>query len=145
MAALDRPRQIINKMSILQKQVDKHIISLRRSDRWPLGFLDDTRAKIHQEAAENVAKSKEQYLALSSELRYTQALTAGELSSFHELHATQMKRALRGFAQRQLVAERAKLEGMRRAIRGISKKGVPPPSTPQTPTTPSTPSSSSQG
>jgi hypothetical protein len=130
MAALDRPRQIIEKMTILQKQVDKHILSLRRSDRWPLGFLDDTRAKIHQEAADNVAKSKEQYLVLSSELRYTQTVAAGELSSFHDLHEKQMKSALRDFARRQLVTERARLEGMRRAIREISKGGVPLPFSP---------------
>ena len=123
MTALDRPRQLINQMSRLQKQVDKHINSLRRSDRWPLGLLDDTRAKIHQEAADNVAKSKEQYLTLSSELRYTQTVAAGELSSFHELHAKQARRAIRELAQRQLVTEKAKLEGMRRAIRTISIKG----------------------
>ncbi|CAZ86141.1 unnamed protein product [Tuber melanosporum] len=123
MTALDRPRQVINQMSRLQKQVDKHINSLRRSDRWPLGLLDDTRAKIHQEAADNVAKSKEQYLTLSSELRYTQTVAAGELSSFHELHAKQARRAVRELAQRQLITERAKLEGMRRAIRTISARG----------------------
>ncbi|PWW76069.1 hypothetical protein C7212DRAFT_295760 [Tuber magnatum] len=123
MAALDRPRQLINQMSHLQKQVDKHVNSLRRSDRWPLGLLDDTRAKIHQEAADNVAKSEEQYLTLSSELRYTHIVAAGELSSFHELHAKQARRAIRELAQRQLVTEREKLEGMRRAIRVISTKG----------------------
>jgi len=138
MTALDRPRQLINQMSRLQKQVDKHINSLRRSDRWPLGLLDDTRAKIHQEAADNVAKSKEQYLTLSSELRYTQTVAAGELSSFHELHAKQARKAIRELAQRQLVTEKAKFEGMRRAVRTISMKGggvvanaplLPPPRT----------------
>lgn len=124
MTALDRPRQLINQMSHLQKQVDKHVNSLRRSDRWPLGLLDDTRAKIHQEAADNVAKSKDQYLTLSSELRYTHTVAAGELSSFHDLHAKQARRAIRELAQRQLVTEREKLEGMRRAIRVISAKGA---------------------
>ncbi|CUS13939.1 unnamed protein product [Tuber aestivum] len=126
MTALDRPRQLINQMSRLQKQVDKHVNSLRRSDRWPLGLLDDTRAKIHQEAADNVAKSKDQYLALSSELRFTHTVAAGELSSFHELHAKQARRAIRELARRQLVTERERLEGMRRAIRVISAKGGGP-------------------
>lgn len=130
MLAMDRPRQLIGEMSVLQKQVDKHILSLRRSDRWPLGLLDDTRAKIHQEAAENVAKSKEEYLTLSSELRYTQTVAAAELSSFHELHEKTAKRAVRDFARRMVVGERAKLESMKRAIRGISKVGYEKPPKP---------------
>jgi hypothetical protein len=132
MAAMDRPRQLINQMSVLQKQVDKHILSLRRSDRWPLGLLDDTRAKIHQEAAENVAKSKEEYMQLSSELRCTQTVAAAELSSFHDLHEKMAKRAIRDFAKRCVVGERAKLESMKRAIRGISKMGFEKPPKPMT-------------
>lgn len=127
MSAMDRPRQLINEMSVLQKQVDRHILSLRRSDRWPLGLLDDTRAKIHQEAAENVAKSKEEYLTLSSELRYTQTVAAAELSSFHDLHEKTAKRAVKEFARRMVVSERAKLENMKRAIRSISKLGFEKP------------------
>ncbi|KAI5839849.1 hypothetical protein DFP73DRAFT_560496 [Morchella snyderi] len=132
MAAMDRPRQLINQMSVLQKQVDKHILSLRRSDRWPLGLLDDTRAKIHQEAAENVAKSKEEYMQLSSELRCTQTVAAAELSSFHDLHEKIAKRAIRDFTKRCVVGERAKLESMKRAIRGISKMGFEKPPKPMT-------------
>lgn len=132
MSAMDRPRQLINQMSVMQKQVDKHILSLRRSDRWPLGLLDDTRAKIHQEAADNVAKSKEEYMQLSSELRYTQTVAAAELSSFHDLHAKMARRAIRDFAKRCVVGERAKLESMKRAIRGISKMGFEKPPKPVT-------------
>ncbi|KAI5808950.1 hypothetical protein DFH27DRAFT_246329 [Peziza echinospora] len=120
LTALDRPKEIINEMTALQKRIDRHMISLRRSDRWPLGLLDDTRNRIHEEAAESLKKIKEEYLVKGSELRWTQGVAASELSGFHDLREKMVKRAVRTLAQKTLLAERARLESMRRAIRAIT-------------------------
>lgn len=117
--ALDKPRQIINEMSMLQKQIDRHVVSLRRSDRWPLGLLDDTRAKYHQEASQKAQVAHRQRLELASELRYTQSVAAQELAAFHEMHTRQARRAIRGLARKQVVMEKDRLEGMKRALKGI--------------------------
>lgn len=56
------------------------------------------------------------------ELRWTQGIAAAELAGFHELREKLVKRAVRGLAQRTIAAERARLEAMRRAIRGVVKE-----------------------
>lgn len=121
--ALDRPKQIISDMANLQKQIDRHMISLRRSDRWPLGLLDETRSRIHEEAAENVRKVKEEYHTKACELRWTQGIAAAELAGFHELREKMVKKAVRTLAQKSILAEKARLEAMKRAIRGIMPEG----------------------
>ncbi|KAF8475731.1 hypothetical protein BDZ91DRAFT_689392 [Kalaharituber pfeilii] len=129
MTALDRPKQIISEMAALQKQIDRHVISLRRSDKWPLGLLDETRSRIHEEAAEKVRKAREEYLGKASELRWTQGVAAAELAAFHELRERMVKRAVRSLAQRSLLAEKTRLEAMRRAIRGVMEEKVTPKTT----------------
>jgi hypothetical protein len=116
-SALERPRQIISEMAVLQKQIDRHILSLRRSDRWPLGLLDDTRAKYHQEATQKAQATHRQRLGLASELRYTQGVAAQELAAFHEIHAKQARKAIRELARKQIVVEKERLEGMKRALK----------------------------
>jgi hypothetical protein len=106
-------------MSQTSKAVDRHLSSLRRSDRWPLGLLDDTRNKIHQEAAEKVEKAREELAGLGSELRYTQQTVAGELAAFQDLHERMGRRAVKALVARVVVAEKARLEAMKRAIRGV--------------------------
>ncbi|KAF8459031.1 hypothetical protein BGX38DRAFT_1151295 [Terfezia claveryi] len=123
LAALDRPKKIISDMANLQKQVDRHIISLRRSDRWPLGLLDETRSRIHEEAAEKVRRVKEEYHTKACELRWTQGVAAAELAGFHELREKMVKKAVRALAQKSILAEKARLEAMKRAIRGIMPEG----------------------
>ena len=93
-SALERPRQIINEIGTLQKQIDRQIVSLRRSDRWPLGILDETRAKYHQEASQKAQAAYGRKLELASELRYSQSLAAQELASFHDMHMKQTRRAV---------------------------------------------------
>ncbi|KAA8909166.1 hypothetical protein FN846DRAFT_776654 [Sphaerosporella brunnea] len=122
--ALERPRQIINEMAVLQKQVDRQIVSLRRSDRWPLGLLDDTRAKYHQEAAQKAQAVHRQRLELASELRHTQSVAAQELAAFHEMHAKQARRAIRELARKQVVVEKERLEGMKRALKLLKQPVV---------------------
>jgi len=124
MTALDRPRRIIGEMNILDKEVEKHLVSLRRNDRWPLGFMDDTRAKMHQDAADKARAANAKKQALSRELRYSQSVIASELAGFHEAHEKRVKRAVAELARKQVNIEKQKLEGMKRALRGIVKMKV---------------------
>jgi hypothetical protein len=117
--SLSRPSQIIDSIGLAQKSIDRHLSSLRRSDRWPLGLLDDTRNKIHKEAADKVRKSSEDLTTLGSELRYTQQVVAGELASWQELHEKMAKKAIRELVSGMVVREKARLEGMKRALRHL--------------------------
>ncbi|KAI9829128.1 MAG: hypothetical protein M1832_000151 [Thelocarpon impressellum] len=119
LGSLARPSSLISSMTMASKAIDRHMSSLRRSDRWPLGLLDDTRNKIHREAADKVEASRQELLVLGSELRYTQQTVAGELAAWQDLHAKMARRALRGLAQRMVTVEKARLESMRRAVRGV--------------------------
>lgn len=116
-SALDRPKDIIIKIAAIQKQIDRHLVSLRRSERWPLGILDETRAKHHQEAAAKAQERHRERTNLACELRYTQSVAAQELAAFHEMHERQARQAIRDMAKRQIVIEKDRLEKMRRALR----------------------------
>lgn len=119
---LSRPAQIITSINQTSRLIERHLSSLRRSDRWPLGLLDDTRTKIHREAANKVEQSTQELATLRSQLRYTQQIVAGELAAWQEMHEKMGRRALRSFAQRMLVVERERLEGLRRAVRGVVRR-----------------------
>lgn len=56
---------------------------------------------------------------MGCELRYTQQTIAGELAGWQELHAKLGKRAIRALAERMVVREKDRLEGMRRAVRRV--------------------------
>ena len=103
-----------------QKAVDRHDSSLRRSDRWPLGLLDETRKGLHADAQEKAEKSREELRSVGCELTYTQQTIAGELAGWQELHAKLGKRAIRSLAERIVVREKDRLESMRRAVRGVA-------------------------
>lgn len=107
-------------MAVAQKQIDRHMASLRRSDRWPLSFLDETRAKHHQE----VQTAHRNRLELASELRHTQSVAAQELAAFHEMHTKQARRAIKELARKHVVAEKDRLEGMNRALKGLRDNAV---------------------
>jgi hypothetical protein len=119
LAALERPKRIIEEMSQMQKQIDRQMISLRRSDRWPLGLLDDTRTKIQKEAKAKALRTEQERLGKAAELRFAQAVAAQELAAFHEMHAKKARQAIRELARRQEVAEKDRLDGMERALRGL--------------------------
>ena len=106
-------------MTNIQKAIDRHTSSLRRSDRWPLGLLDETRKGIHAEAQEKAEKSREELRSVGCELRYTQQTVAAELAEWQELHAKLGRRAIRELAQRMVVAQRDQLDNMKRAVRGV--------------------------
>lgn len=121
LSALSRPHSLIASLQNIQKNIDRHMSSLRRSDRWPLGLLDDTRKGIHAEAQERVDKSKEELRGMSCELRYTQQTVAGELAGWQDLHAKLGRRAIKGLAERMVVREKCRLEGMKRAMRELQQ------------------------
>ena len=119
LSSLTRPHSLINSLLNIQKAIERHDSSLRRSDRWPLGLLDETRKGIHAEAQEKAEKSREELRSVGCELRYTQQTIAGELAGWQELHAKMGKRAIRALAERMVVREKDRLEGMKRAVRGV--------------------------
>lgn len=117
--ALNRPAQLITQMSAAQKSMERHASSLRRSDRWPLGLLDETRKSMQRDAHERLERAESEYEGLAKELRYTQGVVVGELAAWQESRGSVGKRACRELARRMVVVERARLEGMLRAIRGL--------------------------
>lgn len=106
-------------MQSAQKAVDRHKGSLRRSDRWPLGLLDETRKGIHLDAQERMEKAREELRTIGCELRYTQQTVAGELAGWQDLHAKTAKRALRRLVSGMVVREKDRLESMKRAVREV--------------------------
>lgn len=119
LSSLSRPHTLINSLNNIQKAIDRHTSSLRRSDRWPLGLLDETRKGIHAEAQDRAEKSKEELKGVSCELRYTQQTVAGELAGWQDLHAKLGRRAIKALAERMVIREKCRLEGMERALRGL--------------------------
>ena len=117
--SLARPHSLINSIVTIQKAINRHDSSLRRSDRWPLGLLDETRKGIHADAQEKAEKSREGLRTVGCELRYTQQTVAGELAGWQELHVKLGKRAIRALAERMVVREKDRLESMKRAVRGV--------------------------
>jgi hypothetical protein len=119
LSSLARPHSLINSIMSIRKAIDRHASSLRRSDRWPLGLLDETRKGIRADAQEKVERSREELRTVGCELRYTQQTVAGELAGWQELHAKLGKRAIKALAERMVVREKDRLESMKRAVRGV--------------------------
>ena len=119
LTSLTRPSNLINSMSSTQKAIDRHDLSVRRSDRWPLGLLDDARSRVQRDAQEKMDRSKADLADLGRELKYTQQVVASELASWQESRVEMGRKALRELARRMVVTERARLESMRRAVRGL--------------------------
>ena len=119
LTSLTRPSNLINSMSSTQKTIDRHDLSVRRSDRWPLGLLDDARSRVQRDAQEKMDRSKADLADLGRELKYTQQVVASELASWQESRVEMGRKALRELARRMVVTERARLESMRRAVRGL--------------------------
>ncbi|KAF2787611.1 hypothetical protein K505DRAFT_329557 [Melanomma pulvis-pyrius CBS 109.77] len=117
--ALNRPSTLIASMSTAQKAVERHHLSIRRSDRWPLGLLDDARSRVQRDAQEKKDRATEEYEGLGRELRYTQQVVAGELASWQEGRVEMGRKAIKEFASRMVVVEKARLDSMRRAVREL--------------------------
>lgn len=122
LAALQRPTALIGSISATHKAIDRHSLSIRRSDRWPLGLLDDTRNRIQRDAVEKMDKSVGELESLGKELRYTQQTVAGELASWQESRVRMGRDACKQLAKRMIIVEKARLESMRRALKTITKE-----------------------
>jgi hypothetical protein len=99
--------------------------SWRRSEKWPLGILDETRRRIADEAAEGLATMEHDLVKCGKELKYTQGVVAGELSAFQGEHAVRARNAIRKFVESQVEVENGRLRGMQRALGMIKVKGRP--------------------
>lgn len=119
LVALNRPSSLISSMSATQKSVDRHHLSIRRSDRWPLGLLDDARSRVQRDAQDKMDRANEELAGLGRELRYTQQVVASELASWQESRVTMGRKALKDLAKKMVVTEKARLESMKRAIRAL--------------------------
>ena len=126
LSSLSRPHALITSLHSTQKVIDRHKGSLRRSDRWPLGLLDETRKSIQSDAQERIEKAKEELRTVGCELRYTQQTVAGELAGWQDLHGKMARRAVRRFVSGMVIREKERLEGLRRIMRGLeqSKGGL---------------------
>ncbi|KAL8695633.1 MAG: hypothetical protein Q9224_003277, partial [Gallowayella concinna] len=94
LSSLSRPHTLISLINTTSSNLAKHETSLRRSDRWPLGLLDETRKGVHKEALVKAEKTKEELRGLRCELAYTQQTVAGELAGWQEGHARMGRRAV---------------------------------------------------
>lgn len=119
LTALNRPSTLVTSMSTTQKAVDRHSLSMRRSDRWPLGLLDDARSRMQRDAQDKMERASDELAGLGKELRYTQQVVAQELAAWQENRVEMGRKALRDFARKMVVTERARLESMKRAVREL--------------------------
>jgi len=117
--SLSRPTSLISSITQSTKSLSRNYNSLSRSTRWPLGLLDDTRQRIDREKEEKVRKGEEEREELGKELRYTQQIVASELAGWQEWRAREARRAVRDLVRGMVVRERARLEGMERALRRL--------------------------
>lgn len=123
--SLDKPRQLIQTFNDLKKAIAKKHSSWRRSEKWPLGLLDETRKRMADEAAETLATMELDLLKTGKELKYNQGIVAAELSAFQAEHAARARKAIRKFVEGQVEVEKGRLRGMKRALGLIKEKGQP--------------------
>jgi hypothetical protein len=99
--------------------------SWRRSEKWPLGLLDETRKRIADEAEEGLVTMKQDLVRTGKELKYTQGVVASELGAFQAEHAERASHAILQFVEKQVEVERGRLRGMQRALSMVKVKGRP--------------------
>ncbi|KAK5130212.1 hypothetical protein LTR08_002297 [Meristemomyces frigidus] len=121
--ALNRPAYLIGSMSQAQRNIDRSLGSISRTNRWTpnIGLFEDSKRAVAVEAWEKAAKGRGELESLGCELRYTQQTVAGELAAWQDEHVRAGRAMLKRFAKESVVKERARLEGMKRALREIRK------------------------
>ncbi|GAB1310894.1 VPS9 domain-containing protein [Madurella fahalii] len=122
--ALARPPQTISKIVAVRREAERSYSSLSRSSRWPLGLLDETRQRLNEEREEKARRSEGEAGRLGRELRYAQQTVAGELAGWRDMHERMGRRAIRDLARGMVIAERGRLEGLRRALRAVREVEV---------------------
>lgn len=123
LAALGRPTNLIGSMNQARRNIDRALGSLSRQSRWTpnIGLFDETRKSIAAEAEGRAAKVQAELDTLGSELRYTQQTVAAELAGWQEEHVRFGRKMLKELAKGMVVKERARLDGMKRALRELRK------------------------
>ena len=124
--SLSRPTTLISSISQSTKSLARNANSLSRSTRWPLGLLDDARQRSDREKEEKLRRGEEEREDLGRELRYTQQIVASELAGWQEWRAHTARRAVKDLVRGMVVREKARLEGMERALRRISVQDQAP-------------------
>ncbi|ORY66125.1 VPS9 domain-containing protein [Pseudomassariella vexata] len=119
LSALSRPPQLVSQINASRKAIERSYNSLSRSTRWPLGLLDETRQRMNEEKEEKAREKQREAEELGKELRYSQQIVAGELAGWQDMHERMGKQAIRDFARGMVIMERARLEGMKRALRRV--------------------------
>jgi len=122
--ALNRPAYLIGSMTSTQRSIDRSYNSLSRSNRWTPnvgGLFEGAKRTAAVDAWEKTEKARREMEALGSELRYTQQTVANELAVWQDEHVKAGRAMLRRLARENVVRERSRLEGMRRAIREVRK------------------------
>ena len=74
---------------------------------------------MHEEREERARRSREEATYLSRELRYTQQTVASELAGWQSMHEKMGRQAITDFVRGMVVMEKAKLDGMMRALRKV--------------------------
>lgn len=126
-SALDRPSYLIGSMNSASHTIAKSRAALSRSNRWTpnlAGLFEDAKAKTEEDARLKTEKASRELESLGCELRYTQQTVASELAGWQEEHVRAGRAMCRRLAKEMVVRERARLEGMRRALREVRKVGV---------------------
>ena len=125
--ALSHPSALVTKMQRASRAIDKHASSLTRSTRFPfapkngigISIFEDTRKHFVEESERKEAEKRAELQGLGSELRYMQSTVAGELSAWQGDRVKVVRGMLKEFVGKMVVVERDRLEGMKRAIRGL--------------------------
>ncbi|KAF4549603.1 Hypothetical protein D9617_21g098240 [Elsinoe fawcettii] len=123
LVALNRPTHLIGSMESAKRTLDRALGSLTRQSRWTpnIGFFDETRKAIADQAQDQAEKTRRELETLGSELRYTQQTVAAEMAGWQEQHVREGRRVLRELARNMVVRERDRLDGMKRALRELKK------------------------
>jgi ankyrin repeat protein len=121
--ALARPQKLISHMAVCRREAERQSGSLSRSNRWPLGLLDDARQRAQDEREERARRSLAEADVMAKELRRSQQVVAGELADWQNMHERMGRRAIRDLARGMVTAETVRLEGIHRALRRL--QGIP--------------------
>ncbi|KAF2148684.1 hypothetical protein K461DRAFT_261420 [Myriangium duriaei CBS 260.36] len=123
LVALNRPTHLVSAMQNARQTLDRTLGSLSRQSRWTpnIGFFDETRRAIADEAQVRAEETRRELETLGAELRYTQQTVAAELAGWQEAHVKEGRRMLRELARGMVVKERERLDGMKRAVRELRK------------------------
>lgn len=124
LTALNRPQALSRHLGALSRSLNRHTQALKRSNRWPMGLLDDTREKVHREAEERYEVARAEVDDLGREIRWNREVVAQEVSGWQDGRAGEGRRVLVVFAREVLMRERERLmrlENLVERLRGVGR------------------------